>query len=185
MQQFRPVPFIILPGQSGRKPHTTVTARSSNNNKTRLDVESLDSAVEFYFCNGLSPSTRKSYASGKRRYLMFCREKNCSPTISHHLPGLLRFGITPKGLQCTVLLSAACTSITRPASSSASRYSSTTAGCSDAEKRFTHPFRDWFRVKTDSESPLNASEDILSKVLIGVVIQSCQPCFQLQWCHHF
>ena len=38
----------------------------------RLDLQSLDKAVEFYFLNALAPVTRKSYASAKSHYLHFC-----------------------------------------------------------------------------------------------------------------
>ena len=39
----------------------------------------MDRSVEFYFHNGLAPSTQKAYASGKNRYKKFCMKLNLKP----------------------------------------------------------------------------------------------------------
>lgn len=44
-----------------------------------MHVPDLDTAVEFFVCNGLAPSTVKMYNSAKRQYLEFCLKRNVSP----------------------------------------------------------------------------------------------------------
>lgn len=39
-------------------------------------MQELDRAVDFYFQNGLAPSTRRTYNSAKKRYLSFCKDKD-------------------------------------------------------------------------------------------------------------
>ena len=44
-----------------------------------LDVQSLDGEARSLFVQGLSASSRSSYAAGKRRYLLFCARANLNP----------------------------------------------------------------------------------------------------------
>ena len=39
----------------------------------------MDESVEFYFHNGLAPSTQRAYASAKRRYKVFCAQYKLFP----------------------------------------------------------------------------------------------------------
>ena len=53
----------------------------------RLDVVQLEENVSWYLGKALAPSTVRSYASGQRRYLKFCREAQVepSPFVEHTL----------------------------------------------------------------------------------------------------
>ena len=42
-------------------------------------MQGLDRAVDFYFQNGLAPSTRRVYNSAKKCYLSFCQDKDLLP----------------------------------------------------------------------------------------------------------
>ena len=44
-----------------------------------LDIRRLDALVGEYVGDSIAPSTAKAYASGQRRYLVFCEEVRCSP----------------------------------------------------------------------------------------------------------
>ena len=71
--------------------HRQADARlPSDSVSPRLDLQSLDKAVEFYFLNALAPVTRKSYASAKNRYLRFCAEADFDPVPTSELQ-LCRF----------------------------------------------------------------------------------------------
>ncbi len=67
--------------------HTRSSARPSPSLQARLDIWALDRAVEFYFLNGLSASTRKAYDAAKKRYRGFCADKGVQPlpTLESHL----------------------------------------------------------------------------------------------------
>ena len=69
-----PVPFS--PSSGGRGSHTDLTRspRSTLPLTAGLDIAALDRAVDDCFLNGLAPATRRSYESGKRRFLSFCEK---------------------------------------------------------------------------------------------------------------
>ena len=69
----------LSPGEQGSCANSSVAARHSSGVEARLDIQELDTAVEFFFRNGLAESTQRSYNSAKRRYIHFCKSHNMSP----------------------------------------------------------------------------------------------------------
>ena len=61
--------------------------------------------MEFYFLNALAPSTRKTYASAKKRYLQFCLTANLDPVpASEHqlcrfVAQLAKDGLAPSSIK--------------------------------------------------------------------------------------
>lgn len=53
-------------------PSAPITLRTADAQSARLDLSSLDSAVQQLFSAGLANSTKKSYQSGANRYIRFC-----------------------------------------------------------------------------------------------------------------
>ena len=70
--------------------HPSRAGRPADSVSPRLDLQSLNKGVEFYFLNVLVPATRKSYASVKNRYLHFCAKANFDPVPTSELQ-LCRF----------------------------------------------------------------------------------------------
>ena len=73
--------FLLLhPQASGfLNSYSTRAGGPTYSNSPRLDLRSLDKAVEFYFLNALAPVTRKSYVSAKNHYLHFCAKAGFDP----------------------------------------------------------------------------------------------------------
>lgn len=59
-----------------------------------LDISEVDRTVEFYFLQGLAPSTRRTYNSAKKLYINFCGKWKISPipTSEHLLCHLISSG---------------------------------------------------------------------------------------------
>ena len=57
---------------------TTITHLDHDNPRHGLDISSPHRAVQRYYINGLAPSTHRSYKAGQSRYLVFCRQIQCS-----------------------------------------------------------------------------------------------------------
>ena len=53
-------------------PSAPITLHTADAQSARLDLSSLDSAVQQLFSAGLANSTKKSYQSGANRYIRFC-----------------------------------------------------------------------------------------------------------------
>ena len=74
--------FLLLHPQANRLPtpipQELVDLRTDSD-LPRLDLQSLDKAVEFYFLNALAPATRKLYGSAQNRYLWFCAKASFDP----------------------------------------------------------------------------------------------------------
>ena len=64
--------FLYPPGtqRAGHNPNLAI--RCTRYHQTRLDITSLDTAVEQFFKHDLAESTQRTYAAAKRRYLHFC-----------------------------------------------------------------------------------------------------------------
>ena len=81
--------FLSMSPQAHREPTTipVVFAGRHRGLKTRLDIPSLDAAVEFFCRNSIAESTQRSYDSASRRYLHFCMHHNIHPipVSEHHL----------------------------------------------------------------------------------------------------
>ena len=71
----------------------------------RLDLQSLDKAVEFYFLNALAPATRKSYGSAQNRYLWFCAKAGFDPVpaseqqLCRFVAQLVKDGLAPNSIK--------------------------------------------------------------------------------------
>ena len=65
-------PEFCSTGSADSNPPVSRVARPHHNRETRLNLETLDRAVEFYFQNGLAPSSQWSYKSAKQWYMSFC-----------------------------------------------------------------------------------------------------------------
>ncbi len=61
-------------GQASSRRHLARDVGGPGNQTPRLDVAKLDRAAQTYFSKGLADSTQRTYGSGQRRYLRFCRE---------------------------------------------------------------------------------------------------------------
>ena len=77
------------PSSGNRGSHTDLTRSPRSTPLTAgLDIAALDRAVDYYFLNGLAPATRRSYESGKRRFLSFCEKVQAKPLpVSEKLLG--------------------------------------------------------------------------------------------------
>ena len=53
---------------------------SSTPRSPRLDITSVDRAVDSYFCSGLAPSTNRTYVSGVQQYIAICEQLHTKPT---------------------------------------------------------------------------------------------------------
>ena len=62
-----------LPGQLMEALVSRAANGSSGVTVARLDISKLETSVEFYFANGLSTSSQKTYKAGKEHYLDFCQ----------------------------------------------------------------------------------------------------------------
>ena len=75
--------FTSLHTQVGQQPtansHPRAPSLPTNCVQTKLDITTLDQAVDHYFLNGLAASTQKSYRFAKRRYLQFCQPRGLVP----------------------------------------------------------------------------------------------------------
>jgi len=71
------------PCPSGKTPiphsHFQGAGGVAGNSATRLDLQKLEEAVQFYFTKGLAQSTLRTYRSGKDRYLKFCSQAVLNP----------------------------------------------------------------------------------------------------------
>ena len=66
-------------GSKNGEYHTQKSNTTIGRRETRLDLRSLDNAVEQYFSAGIAPSTKRVYDSGKKRYLAFCKQLTTTP----------------------------------------------------------------------------------------------------------
>ena len=76
------VATILIYHPTGRRTshsHTSGTVAAATHRQARLDIATLDFAVEQYFSAGLAPSTRRVYEAGSKKYLGFCEQLHYNP----------------------------------------------------------------------------------------------------------
>ena len=66
-------------GRQASHSHTSGTVAAATHRQARLDIATLDLAVEQYFSAGLAPSTRRVYEAGSKKYLGFCEQLHYNP----------------------------------------------------------------------------------------------------------
>ena len=100
-------PVITYPSSSPRSrqwchaaPLCPLTLHTADTQSARLDLSSLDSAVQQFFSAGLANSTKRSYQSGANRYIRFCSLFGVTPypaterSLSHFVGYLLQEGLS-------------------------------------------------------------------------------------------
>ncbi len=65
--------------QTSGHPHSCGSSGRRNAARAILDCQELDSQVEFYLDHALAPSTKRTYGSAKKRYILFCHSHNIPP----------------------------------------------------------------------------------------------------------
>ena len=71
--------FLESPGfTSPQRTATTITPASSSR-QPRLDLYTLQKALQSYYHQGFAASTQKTYAAGVQHYLSFCKHIHYSP----------------------------------------------------------------------------------------------------------
>ena len=58
---------------------TSLPPPDARDRRTRLDISSIQEAVQHYYENGLASSTHRCYNAGQQRYLQFCAQSNITP----------------------------------------------------------------------------------------------------------
>ena len=59
--------------------NSTNTNRSPHGIQTGLDISALEQSVEYYFQQGLAPSSKRVYKSAKDRFISFCEKFHFNP----------------------------------------------------------------------------------------------------------
>ena len=63
-------------GSSSTKSHPTTTTPDIRSGSPRLDISSIQAAVQRYYQNGLATATQRCYLAGQQRYIQFCNQTN-------------------------------------------------------------------------------------------------------------
>ena len=93
-------------GSRGAQRDTSPIARSSAGTEARLDIPELGTAVDVYFHNGLTDSTRKTYASAQKKFKEFCADQGLppapasEPTLCRYVAHLVQGGTAHSSIKC-------------------------------------------------------------------------------------
>ena len=71
--------FFESPGFTSPHPTAITTTSDSSSRQPRLDLPTLQKALQSYYHQGLAASTQKTYAAGVQHYFSFCEHIHNSP----------------------------------------------------------------------------------------------------------